>query len=214
MTQETSKQGAEDRKQKTEDRGQKAEGRKKSVIRDWVESIVIAFVLAMVIRTFIVQAFKIPTGSMRMTLLEGDLILVNKFIYGVKIPFLNASLPKVRSPKRGDVIVFIYPEDPKKDFIKRLIALPGETVEIKSGTIYINDQPVLDSLFSQRYYYNRGDYGMEGRKVVIPQDSYFVLGDNSASSQDSRYWGFVPAKNILGKALVVYWPPQRIRIIK
>ncbi len=106
--------------------------KKKSVLRDWVESIIIAFLLAMLIRTFVVQAFKIPTGSMRMTLLEGDLILVNKFIYGVKIPLLNSSLPKVRFPKRGDVVVFIYPEDRKKDFIKRLIAVGGETIEVSN----------------------------------------------------------------------------------
>lgn len=187
---------------------------KKSVIRDWVESIVIAFILAMIIRTFVVQAFKIPTGSMRMTLIEGDIILVNKFLYGAKIPWTDSRLPAVRQPKRGDVIVFIYPEDKKKDFIKRLIGLPGDTVEIKSGTIYINDKPLLDPVFNQRDYYNRGDYGSEGEKIKVPQGSYFVLGDNSASSQDSRYWGFVPEKNVLGKAILIYWPLQRIRVIK
>jgi len=186
----------------------------KSVIREWVESIVVAFILAMVIRTFVVQAFKIPTGSMRTTLLEGDLILVNKFIYGAKIPLTGLSLPVLRQPKRGDVIVFISPESPKKDFIKRLVALPGETAEIKSGTVYINDKPLTDSVFNQRYYYNRGEFGEVGKKIKIPENSFFVLGDNSASSQDSRYWGFVPRKNILGEALVIYWPPQRIRIIR
>lgn len=190
------------------------ETRKKSAVREWVESIVIAFVLAMIIRTFVMQAFKIPTGSMRPTLLERDIILVNKFIYGAKIPFTNLRLPKVRQPKRGDVIVFIYPEDPKKDFIKRLVAFEGETVEIKNGTVYINDKPLLDPIFNQRYYYNRGEFGEEGRKMQVPKESFFVLGDNSASSQDSRYWGFVPRKNILGKAMLIYWPPQRIRIIK
>ncbi len=188
--------------------------RKKSVVRDWVESILVAFILAMFIRTFIVQAFKIPTGSMRPTLLVGDIIMVNKFIYGAKIPFTKYRLPKIRLPKRGDVVVFIFPEDPKKDFIKRLVGLPGDTVEIKNGTIYVNDQPLVDYGFSQRYYYNRGDFAQEDSKITVPADNYFVLGDNSASSQDSRYWGFVPAKNILGEAMVVYWPPQRIRIIK
>lgn len=188
--------------------------RKKSVVRDWIESIIVAFILAMLIRTFVVQAFKIPTGSMHPTLKVGDLILVNKFIYGAKVPFTDFRLPAVRQPKRGDVIVFIYPEDPKKDFIKRLVALEGETVEIKNGTIYVNDQPVLDPLFNQRYYYNRGPYAKEGEKLIVPQGSFFVLGDNSGSSQDSRYWGFVPRKNILGKALVIYWPLTRIRIIK
>ena len=188
--------------------------RKKSAVREWIESIVIAFILAMFIRTFLVQAFKIPTGSMRNTLLEGDIIMVNKFIYGAKVPLLNLRLPAVRQPKKGDVVVFIYPQNTKKDFIKRLIAKGGETVEIKNGTIYVNDLPLLEPVFNRTYYYNYGDFGKEGRKIVVPQNHYFVLGDNSASSQDSRYWGFVPAKNILGEALIIYWPPQRIRIIK
>jgi signal peptidase I len=186
----------------------------KAIIREWVESIIIAFILAMVVRTFVIQAFKIPTGSMRTTLLEGDIILVNKFIYGAKIPFTDLRLPKVREPKRGDVIVFIYPENPKKDFIKRLVAVGGETVEIKNGTIYVNDKPVLEPVFGELYYYNRGDFAKEGKKIKVPADSFFVLGDNSASSQDSRYWGFVPKKNLLGKALLIYWPLNRIRIIK
>jgi len=188
--------------------------KKKSWVRDWGESIVIAFLLAMVIRVFVIQAFKIPTGSMRMTLIEGDIILVNKFIYGAKIPFTNYRLPAVRQPKRGDIIVFVYSEDRKKDFIKRLVGLPGETVEIKNGSVYINDKPLLDSNFSTRYYYNRGEYGQEGKKIVVPKDCYFVMGDNSASSLDSRYWGFVPYKDVLGKALIIYWPVNRIRIVK
>ncbi len=168
----------------------------------------------MIIRSFVIQAFKIPTGSMRPTLLEGDLILVNKFIYGAKIPFTNFRLPALRQPKRGDVIVFIYPENPKKDFIKRLVASEGETVEIKNGTIYINDKPLLEPLFSQRYYYNRGEFAKEGQRIVVPKDSFFVLGDNSSSSQDSRYWGFVPKRNTLGNAILIYWPLNRIRIIQ
>ena len=188
--------------------------KKKSVLRDWVESIIIAFLLAMVIRTFVVQAFKIPTGSMRMTLQEGDLILVNKFVYGAKVPLSNYYLPALREPRRGDVVVFIYPEDKKKDFIKRLVGLPGETVEIKSGSIYINDLPAEEPIFKQIYYYNRGDFAAEGQKVTVPKNSYFVLGDNSVSSKDSRYWGFVPKENLLGQALVIYWPLHRIRAIK
>lgn len=188
--------------------------RKKSVVREWIESIIVALILAMVIRTFVVQAFKIPTGSMRPTLKEGDLILVNKFIYGAKVPFTDLRLPALSQLKRGNVIVFIYPEDPKKDFIKRLIGLPGETVEIKNGTIYINEKPILDPVFNQRYYYNRGQWGEEDEKITVPQDCVFVLGDNSASSKDSRYWGFVPYKNILGRAILIYWPPNRIRMVK
>jgi len=188
--------------------------KKKSVIRDWVESIIVAFLLAMVIRAFVVQAFKIPTGSMRMTLIEGDLILVNKFIYGARVPFTKLRLPALAQPKRGDIVVFIYPEDKKKDFIKRLVGLPGETVEIKGGSIYINSKPVQEPIFNKIYYYNRGELGGEGQKILIPKDSYFVLGDNSTSSKDSRFWGFVPKENLLGQALIIYWPLNRIRQLK
>jgi signal peptidase I len=188
--------------------------KKKSAIREWIEALAVAAFLAFcIIRPFVVQAFKIPTGSMRPTLLEGDLILVNKFIYGAKVPFTKYRLPKLRELKRGDVIVFIYPEDKKKDFIKRLVGLPKDIIEIKSGTIYVNDEPLLDPAF-RRYYYNRGDLAKEGERIVVPENSFFVLGDNSGSSKDSRYWGFVPGDNILGKAIVIYWPPQRIRTIK
>lgn len=187
---------------------------KKSAVREWTESIIIAFVLAMIIRAFLVQAFKIPTGSMRTTLLEGDLILVNKFIYGAKIPFTDLRLPAIKQPQRGDIIVFIYPEDRGKDFIKRLVGLPGDVVEIKNGSIYINDKPLLDPVFANRYYYNRGDMGQEGQKITVPAGNYFVLGDNSASSKDSRYWGFVPYNNLLGKAMIIYWPLPRIRLLK
>lgn len=188
--------------------------KKKSVLQEWIESIVIAFILAMFIRTFIVQAFKIPTGSMRMTLLEGDRILVNKFIYGARIPFTNWRLPALHQPQRGEVIVFVYPEDPTRDFIKRLVAVGGETVEINNGNVYINGRLCSDFDFRQRFYYNRGSFGEEGKRVEVPKDNYFVLGDNSASSRDSRYWGFVPKKMLIGKAMLIYWPLNRIRIIK
>jgi len=188
--------------------------KKKSVFWEWVESILIAFVLAMVIRTFVIQAFKIPTGSMRMTLIEGDAILVNKFIYGAKIPFTDLRLPALRQPKRGDVVVFIFPQDPKKDFIKRLVGVEGDAVEIINGTIYVNDKPVIEPGFNGNYYWNRGDFGQAGKKIVVPKGNFFVLGDNSGSSQDSRYWGFVPKNNLLGKAILIYWPLYRIRLIK
>jgi len=186
----------------------------KSVLRDWVESILIALVLALFIRTFIVQAFKIPTGSMRMTLVEGDRILVNKFIYGAKIPFTNLRLPAFDKVERGDVIVFISPEDTKKDFIKRVVGLPGEKVEIRGMQIYINGSALKDPHFKGRNYYNRGDFGMEGKVILVPEYSYYVLGDNSFSSRDSRYWGFVPKKYVLGRAFLIYWPLTRIRIVR
>jgi len=187
---------------------------KKSQVREWTESIIIALILAMLIRTFIVQAFKIPSGSMIPTFMVGDRIFVNKYIYGARIPFTNFNLPAVRQPKRGDIIVFISPETPKKDFVKRLIATGGQTVEIRDGKIYIDgivaDEPPIRSV----YYYNEGDYGAEGQVIDVPKDNYFVLGDNSSSSRDSRYWGFVPKKNLLGRVALIYWPLHRMKIIK
>ncbi|NQU73111.1 MAG: signal peptidase I [Candidatus Omnitrophica bacterium] len=175
----------------------------KREIKEWAESIIIAFILAMIIRTFVVQAFKIPSGSMRPTFIEGDRILVNKFIY------------RFKKPERGDIIVFKYPEDMKKDFVKRLIATPEETIEIKDGNVYIDNQLVEDPyVIREIFYYNRGQYGKTARKIAIPPDSYYVLGDNSSSSRDSRYWGFVPKKNLLGKAFFIYWPLNRIKTAK
>ncbi len=186
----------------------------KLVIKEWAESILVAVVLALVIRTFVVQAFKIPSGSMIPTFSIGDRIFVNKFLYGARIPFLGVNLPAVRQPKRGDIVVFISPETPKKDFVKRLIAVGGEMVEIKDGRILINGK-VAEEPSSVRsiYYYNSGEYGREGQAIEVPKDSYFVLGDNSGSSRDSRYWGFVPKKNMLGKVIFIYWPLHRMRII-
>ena len=186
----------------------------KAVAREWIESILIAFVLAMFIRTFFFQAFKIPSGSMRPTLIEGDRLLVNKLRYGAKLPFVNKRLPGFTKPHRGDVVVFAYPEDRKRDFIKRLIATSGETIEIRSGGIYIDGKSVKDPRLKNIYYYNRGDYGKENSKIVVPKGYYYVLGDNSGSSHDSRYWGFVPESDLIGRAELIYWPPDRIRFIK
>lgn len=187
----------------------------KSQIREWTESIIIAIILALLIRTFVVQAFKIPSGSMIPTFKVGDRIFVNKFIYGAGVPFTDLHLPAVREPRRGDIVVFISPEDKKKDFVKRLIAVGGETVEIKDGRILVNGNAVQEPVSIRSvYYYNAGDFGNEGAKIQVPKDSYFVLGDNSASSRDSRYWGFVPRKSILGNAICIYWPIHRMRTIK
>ena len=175
----------------------------KVIIKEYAESIVIAVILALLVRTFVIQAFKIPTGSMKPTLNENDRIFVNKYIYHFK------------KLQRGDIVVFKYPEDPKKAFIKRLIAVGGEVVEIRDGNIVIDGVSIQtpDSLKSI-YYYNRGDYGSEGQKITVPGDYFYVLGDNSNSSRDSRYWGFVPRKYIIGKAVFRYWPPKAIGKIK
>lgn len=178
-------------------------GRVKRIIREYGESLLIAAVLAMVIRTFIITPFKIPTGSMEPTLLPGDKIFVNRFIY------------RFQKPQRGDVIVFRYPEDTRRDFIKRLVAQDGETVEIAGGKIKINGEEVNEpEFFAKNYYYNEGVYGTVGARIVVPPDCFFVLGDNSDSSRDSRYWGFVPRKFLLGRAFVIWWPLNRIGRIR
>ncbi len=186
----------------------------KDAVYEWVESIVVAFVLAMFIRTFFLQAFKIPSGSMRTTLLEGDRLLVNKLRYGPQIPFTKKRLPGFSEPKRGDIIVFSYPEDRKRDFIKRLVGMGGETIEIRYGDIYVNGKLLEEPRLKNIYYYNRGNYGEMGKEVKIPEGHYFVLGDNSASSHDSRFWGFVPEADIIGRAEFIYWPLNRIRFIE
>ena len=171
----------------------------KREIREWVHSIIVALILTLIIRTFIVQAFKIPSGSMRPTLMEGDKLFVNKYRY------------RFEAPQRGDIVVFKYPSDPKKDFIKRLVAFEGETVEIRDGKIYVNDEPLTDpASFGRFYYYNHDPYGGPNEKIQVPADSYYVLGDNSANSTDSRFWGFVPKKNLLGNAFFRWWPPRRV----
>ena len=159
-------------------------------------------IVRLYIRNNVMQAFKIPSKTMEPTLLQGDMILVNKVIY------------KKSEPKRGDLIVFIYPENTKKIFVKRLVGLPGETIEIKNGSILINGIVLSEPLFANKYYYNKGDYAKEGQTVKIPGDGYFVLGDNTASGLDSRYWGFVPKKYIVGKAYKIYYPFNRSGPIK
>lgn len=187
---------------------------KKPVIKEWTETIIVATLLAMVIRSFVVQPFKIPTGSMRETLIEGDRILVNRFVYGLRIPLTTIRIFKFVHPKKGDVIVFNYPEDTSKAFIKRLIGKGGDAIEIKNGKIYINSIEFKHPSINNIYYYNRGDYGLIDQKILVPKDSYYVLGDNSRSSKDSRYWGFVDDKYLIGKAFFVYWPLNRMRVIK
>ena len=187
----------------------------KSQVREWVESIVIAVILALIIRAFVVQAFKIPSGSMIPTFQIGDRIFVNKFLYGARIPFTDIRLPAVRQPKRGDIIVFRSPDDGKKDFVKRLIATEGETVEIRDGKIYIDNEAIEEpDSIKGVYYYNNGDYGGQSQVIKVPENSYYALGDNSSSSRDSRYWGFVPKKNLIGKVIVIYWPIHRMKGVR
>jgi len=181
--------------------------RKKSVFREYAEAAAIAILLALFIRTFVVQAFKIPSGSMEPTLLVGDHILVNKFIYGVKLPFIHKTIIPISDPKRGDVIVFIYPEDKSKDFIKRVIGLPGDTVEMIGEKVIINGKPYADP---HAYYSAHGKTYLPSEKahfgpITVPKDKLFVMGDNRDHSYDSRFWGFVSEAAVKGKAFIIYW---------
>lgn len=191
--------------------------RKKSVFREYLEAIIIALVLALFIRTFVIQAFKIPSGSMENTLLVGDHILVKKFSYGIKIPnkipFLDIKLFKdihffETIPERGDIVVFEYPKDETRDFIKRVVGLPGDILEIKAQTVFINGKPLdepyaihRDPYREERALYPRDNYG----PVVIPERELFVMGDNRENSQDSRYWKFLNMDRLKGDAFIIYW---------
>jgi len=186
--------------------------KRKSVVREYAEAIAIAILLALVIRTLIVQAFTIPSGSMMDTLLVGDYILVNKFLYGPELPVTDYRLPGFRSPSRGDIIVFKYPQDEKRDFIKRIVAAAGETVQVRGDQVFVNGKPLAEPYVrkTEGPLGDRGQptycgyaYGCE--PTVVPADSYSVMGDNRNNSQDSRYWGFVKRDKIKGKAFLIYW---------
>jgi signal peptidase I len=181
---------------------------KKSTLREYIESILIALMLALIIRSCIVQAFKIPSGSMEDTLLIGDHLLVNKFIYGLKLPFSDRRIFKIRDPQRGDVMVFEYPVNRSQDFIKRVIGVPGDEISERDKVVYVNGVPyrnpheihkdgrILPAETSQR-----DNFG----PIKVPENSYFMMGDNRDNSYDSRFWGFVKNSDIKGKAFVKYW---------
>lgn len=186
----------------------------KSKSREWTESIIVALVLALIIRSFIVQAFKIPSGSMEDTLLVGDHLLVSKFIYGMQIPFTDKRFLTFRHPRQGDVIVFEFPEDRNKnyfarrDFIKRVVGTPGDVVEVREKQVFVNgvkyelpqeihkEADLIPAESSPRDFM---------KPVTVPAGSYFVMGDNRDRSYDSRFWGFVTDPEIKGKAFIKYW---------
>ena len=181
---------------------------KKSGLRENIEAIAIAILLALFIRTFVVQAFKIPSGSMKETLQIGDHILVNKFIYGIKLPFVQKTIVPLKNPKKEDIIVFRYPENPKLDFIKRVVGVEGDVIKARNKNLYVNDQLVdqeyaihTDPHIIPAVYNKRDNFG----PVTVPPDSLFVMGDNRDNSKDSRFWGFVNLKAIKGKAFMIYW---------
>jgi len=180
----------------------------KGKIREYAEAFLVALLIALLVRTFVVQAFKIPSGSMETTLLVGDHIFVNKFLYGYHLPYTKGRVLRFSKPERGDIIVFVFPEDPDKDFIKRVIAVPGDTVEIREKQVFLNGEP-------QREEYTRFADGktIDGfvrtrdnmPPLTVPPGQYFVMGDNRDRSYDSRFWGFVGEDAILGKALFIYF---------
>ncbi len=184
------------------------ETKSKSVFREYLEAVIIALVLAMVLKAFVVQAFKIPSGSMKSTLLIGDQILVTKFAYGIKIPFMSKDIVSFEGPKRKDVVVFKYPVEPDKDFIKRVIGLPGDTVRVVNKKVYVNDQE-LDEPYTQHTDHAilpgnvspRDNFG----PVTVPAGNYFMMGDNRDESYDSRFWKFVDRSALKGKAFIIYW---------
>ena len=183
---------------------------RKSTAREYFESICVAVILALFVRTFIVQAFKIPTGSMENNLLVGDHLLVNKFVFAPTLTGAEDALLPIDTIRRGDIIVFKYPEEPDRDFIKRVIGLPGESVEVRNKRVYINDQPLEEPYVlylvppgenEPSHFDVRVQYG----PVTVPPGHYFMMGDNRDNSQDSRYWGFLPRDYVKGKALFVYF---------
>lgn len=180
----------------------------KSKIREYAESIIWALVLAFIIRSCVIQAFKIPSGSMEDTLAIGDHLFVNKFIYGIKLPFTDKRILKIRDPRRGDVMVFEYPVDRSKDFIKRVIGVPGDVIQVQNKVVYVNGTPYKnphevhkETDLLSRQQSPRDNFG----PVRVPAKSYFMMGDNRDRSYDSRFWGFVKESDIVGKAFIKYW---------
>ncbi|NTW04724.1 MAG: signal peptidase I [Peptococcaceae bacterium] len=175
---------------------EKKEEKKTSIYRDILESIVIAVLLALIVRAFLFQPFYIPSGSMEPTLQINDEILVNKFGY------------RVWDLERGDIVVFKYPGDPSKDYVKRLIGLPGEKFELKNNKLYIDGQEISESYLPKDMRFN--DFGPE----TVPEKAYLMLGDNRNNSEDSRYWGFLPQENVIGKAMFIFWPLDHMKILR
>ncbi len=185
---------------------------KKSLVREYAEALGIAFVLALIIKFFLIQAFSIPSGSMENTLLIGDYLLVNKLSYGIRNPFTNKVLIPIGLPQRGDVVVFIFPQDPTKDYIKRVIGLPGDKIQIINKKVYVNDKlyETPQAHYEESLVLPAPRSPLEPARdnfgpVVVSPHSYFCMGDNRDRSYDSRFWGFVPLDNLRGKAMIIYF---------
>lgn len=186
---------------------EKAGPKAKSTFREYAEALIVALALAMFIRTFFVQAFKIPSGSMLPTLQIGDHLLVNKLLYGVRVPIVGTRFLSFFEPERGDIIVFVYPEDRDKDFIKRIVGVPGDVIEIRQKQLYRNGKQVDRSSEPYAQYMKGVEPGVRDNfgPVTVPEGHVFVMGDNRDHSFDSRFWGFVPYEDIKGKAFIIYW---------
>ena len=181
----------------------------KSGVQEVLEAVGIAILIVFIIQTFIIRAFRIPSGSMEDTLLVGDFLLANKFVYGAQLPWINVRVPGLRDPRPGDIVIFRCPDDLKKDYIKRCIAVGGQTVEIRNKTVYVDSRPQklpplgkhIDPRVAPADIDPRDNYG----PVVVPRNHFFCMGDNRDNSRDSRYWGFLPKKLLRGKAMVLYF---------
>ncbi len=185
-----------------------------SKLCEYTKAILYALILALIIRAYVIQAFKIPSGSMLPTLLIGDHILVNKFIYGTKIPFSDKRVLIITQPKKGDIVVFRYPEDPDRDFIKRIIGVEGDMIEYKNKRLFVNGQGIIEP-FIQHTDKSEFPGGSDLRDnfgpYLVPKDKLFVMGDNRDQSYDSRYWGYVDIDDVRGKALILYWSWDRAK---
>ncbi len=194
-------------KNQSESKGKTGHKSALGVLREYTEALLVALVLAFFIRSFVVQAFKIPSGSMLPTLQIGDHILVNKFLYGLRLPYpFEKSFVEWKQPSRGDVVVFIYPKDRSKDFIKRVVGIPGDSVEIRHKRVFINGEPVDDphAVFADESREIPGPRDNMG-PTVVPAHNLFVMGDNRDRSHDGRFWGFVDIEDVKGKAFLIYW---------
>jgi signal peptidase I len=185
-----------------------AAGKVRSVVREYVEAALWALVITLFLRAFVIQAFRIPSASMENTLLIGDFLFVNKFEYGPKIPFTHIRLPGIREPRRGDVIVFQFPQDPSKDFIKRCVATEGQTLEVRNKQVLVDGRP-LDESYAIHSDPTVRPAGIDSRDnfgpVTVGKDQMFMMGDNRDNSNDSRYWGQLDMDLVKGRALFLYW---------
>ncbi len=203
------------------------DSREESALRDWIKTFLYAVILALIIRTYILATFFVPSGSMEETLRPGDRLIALEFIYGFRIPFTTHRILALTEPHRGDVIVFnsdgIEKLDGKKNYVKRLVGTGGERLRIAQektdqslrwgGRVHIDGKPIEEpASIAGKMYYPAGEYG--SREIIVPPEHFFMLGDNVGNSRDSRYWGFMPRENVIGKAVAIYWPPSRMGLIR